>query len=277
MFYKSCVSAGFLVWDFQVRGVFRILSNIYDRSFPKPLFITLPFQENIGYSLELGQVCLWLVPLSCAFNFSCPFSMDKCIFKICQTVVLPPLPNGWLFHHLTNPSIKWKVFAKYLQEINISCNLTHFLLSSIVELKQNKARVLTSMQTYFSRCRNICKDAEMSYLNAKCYPTTMSLPHHRGTYIHVIHLNFLLTDHQIQVLKKKKWERFLHFQSPHCYVLSLKRFNFLSFMQNGKLLRLSALFFLMWKDLRELLLVLVESFLLFNKKKQAIKQNKKKI
>ena len=51
-----------------------------------------------------------------------------------------------------------------------------------------------------------------------------------------------LADHQIQMLKKGKRERFNHFQCPRCYVLILRdtHFDFPSF------------FLLMWKDLREL-------------------------
>ena len=42
------------------------------------------------------------------------------------------------------------------------------------------------------------------YLTDKCYPTISSLPYHKETCIPAIHLNFLYTDHQIQMLKKRK-------------------------------------------------------------------------
>ena len=43
----------------------------------------------------------------------------------------------------------------------------------------------------------------------------MFLPLHRGTYIPFTHWNFLLTDHQIQMLKKRKCKRFRHFSWHH--------------------------------------------------------------
>ena len=57
-----------------------------------------------------------------------------------------------------------------------------------------------------------------------------------------------LTDHQIQMLKKRKCERFPHFQFTCCHVLCIRDtgFDFLYFP-----------FLIMWKDLREQLLVSV--------------------
>ena len=103
----------------------------------------------------------------------------------------------------------------------------------------------------------------MSCLNAKCYPTILSLPLHKEPYIPIFHYISCLTDHHIQMLKKRKCGSLPHFQFSRCYVLCLRGiyFSFLYFS-----------FLIIWKDLRQLLLVLV-IFILQQKNKQRNKNN----
>ena len=55
-----------------------------------------------------------------------------------------------------------------------------------------------------SECFKIWKDEDLSYLHGKCYPTILSLPLHREPFIPFFHFISYLTDHQIQILKKRK-------------------------------------------------------------------------
>ena len=104
----------------------------------------------------------------------------------------------------------------------------------------------------------------MSHLNPKSYPTILSLPLHRETYIAVFHLISCLTDHKTQMLKKRKCWSFPYFQFPRCCVVCLRdtcfEFQYFSFL-------------IIRKDLRELLLSLV-IFALQQEKKKKKKRNK---
>ena len=127
----------------------------------------------------------------------------------------PPLANVWLFHWKTNPLIKLTVSAKYLQGIITFCNLTHILFSSIVDLKQNKPRVFS---------KGWMDEKMKSWV---ILTQTTILLHFPFQIIEKLTLPpsiwiFYLTDHQIKILKKRKCERFLHFQFPRCHVLCLR-------------------------------------------------------
>ena len=71
----------------------------------------------------------------------------------------------------------------------------------------------------------------MSYLHGKCSVTILSL--HKEPYIPVFHFIPYLTDHQFQILKKRKYESFPISNFPVALHFVLERY----------LLRLSALFF----------------------------------
>ena len=79
----------------------------------------------------------------------------------------------------------------------------------------------------------------LGYLNAKCYPTMVLLPYHRETYIPIIHLNFLYSQLPSPNDEKGKWQNVSQFP----VILNVK-------------------------DVRELLLALVESTLFFSKNAQ---------
>ena len=76
-------------------------------------------------------------------------------------------------------------------------------------------------------------DEDLSYLHKKYYTTILFLLLHREPYIPVFHFVPILTDHQIQILKKRKCNSFpisnfpvaLHFileilALPFCNILS---------------------------------------------------------
>ena len=76
----------------------------------------------------------------------------------------------------------------------------------------------------------------------------MSLSLHRELYIPIFHFISYLTDHQIQILKKRKCERFPHFSIPCCSIFYL-----------GDICFVCLHFFslIIWKDLGKLHLVLI--------------------
>ena len=80
----------------------------------------------------------------------------------------------------------------------------------------------------------------------------------------VFHFISYLIDHQIEILKRKKCERFLHIQFPRSSVLYLRDtcFDWLHFF-----------FLIIWKNLRELLLILV----IFAPQQKKSKKEKKMI
>ena len=93
----------------------------------------------------------------------------------------------------------------------------------------------------------------------------MSLSLHRELYIPIFHFISYLTDHQIQILKKRKCGRFPHFSIPRCSVFYLGDicFVFLHFFP-----------LIIWKDLRKLQLVLI-IFALQQKQTKKIQKTKK--
>ena len=93
----------------------------------------------------------------------------------------------------------------------------------------------------------------------------MSLSLHRELYIPIFPFISYLTDHQLQILKKRKCERFLHFSIPHCSVFYLEDICFV-------FLHLS--FLIILKDLRKLQLVLI-IFALQQKQTKKIQKTKK--
>ena len=95
----------------------------------------------------------------------------------------------------------------------------------------------------------------------------MSLSLHRELYIPIFPFISYLTDHQLQILKKRKCERFPHFSIHHCSVFYLEDicFVFLHFS-----------FLIIWKDLRKLQLVLI-IFALQQKQTKKIYKKPKKI
>ena len=136
-------------------------------------------------------------------------------------------------------------------------NLTVSVFSSIVELKQKKARVISKgiYNNTFHGVVKTWKDEDLSYLNEKCYPvlsmlcyTMLFFPLHRETYIPDFHFISYLTDHQIQMLERRKCGRFPHFEFLRYYVLCLRDtcfdFQYLSFL-------------IIWQVLKQLLRVLV--------------------
>ena len=121
------------------------------------------------------------------------------------------------------------------------------------------------MQYHFSQRSKIWKDEELSYVPNKFFPTIMSLPLHRELYIPIFHFISYLTDHQMQIRKKRKCERFPHFSIPvalyfNLEILASPFFTFLSLI--------------IWKDLRELQLVLI-IFALQQKQTKKYKKLKK--
>ena len=79
----------------------------------------------------------------------------------------------------------------------------------------------------------------------------------------IVHFISYLSDHHIQMLKKRKCGSLPYFQFPRCYVLCLRGiyFSFLYFS-----------FLIIWEDLRQLQLVLV-IFILQQKNKQRNKND----
>ena len=144
------------------------------------------------------------------------------------------------------------------------------VFSSIVEIKQNKARIF-SKGIYNNIFHGVARHERMKswviLTQNAILLYCLFLFIEEKTYILVFHFISYLTDHQIQMLKKRKCESFPHFQFLRCYVFCLRNtcFGFLYFS-----------FLIVWKDLREVLLALV-IFTCSSTKKQAKKKNKKKI
>ena len=97
-----------------------------------------------------------------------------------------------------------------------SIKWTVSIFSSIVQLKQSKGRVFLKgiYNNIFAQCCKIWNDKKLNYLYVKCYVTILSLPLHRENYTPILHFISYLIDHQIQMLKRRKRERFPQFQFP---------------------------------------------------------------
>ena len=89
-------------------------------------------------------------------------------------------------------------------------NIIHIFINSPAKTEKSTGILKRDIQQHFLRCCKTWKVLSqfLSYLNPKCYPIILSLSLQRETYIPIFHFISYLTDHQIQMLKKIKCERF---------------------------------------------------------------------